>query len=199
MLNSSHIFLGEQIKVALNVDRTNNLLESVPIERRDYLKAQYAARLNSNVCEHQFTFLFFNPSKASEAWLGTCPSPGYYQSKFELKSGKGVNSDNPGFEGVAVVPSVEGQTSEVVTQQGEGSEGQSRARGQGEGKVRAKKGNSEGNSRAGQGQVPSSAHCPKCGHVSTSLKSKKLSSTGRVSFRCTNSECRAKTFSVKVQ
>lgn len=71
LFNTASIFLGKCILEALG----SELLSDVPEEKRHLLRQQYKARLARG---DKWTFLFYDPQRPMDAWLGTCPQPGHY-------------------------------------------------------------------------------------------------------------------------
>ncbi len=185
--NCSSIFLGSQISAGLNSTDADGLLKDVPPEKIAQLKAEYRARLAQN---DEWIYLFFNPAKPADLFMGICPSQGHYAA---MKGKSGV-SQSAGFEGVAQGRTDGGKTAEplttstsAVSAQSEGSAGN--------------EGTSAGSAEAAQGlaqKLAHGTHCPDCSHHSASYKRKTPSSAGSVSVKCSNPECDRKTFSWKV-
>lgn len=182
--NCSSIFLGSQISAGLNSTDADGLLKDVPPEKIAQLKAEYRARMARG---DEYAYLFFNPAKPADLFMGLCPSPGHYAAT----KGENGTSQSAGFEGVAQRRTDGGKSAETtaatesaVSAQTEGTAGN--------------EGTSPGVAQGLAQLLAHGTHCPDCSHHSASYKRRKPSSAGSVSVKCSNPECSRKTFSWKV-
>ncbi|MEM9006970.1 MAG: hypothetical protein AAGE59_26010 [Cyanobacteria bacterium P01_F01_bin.86] len=161
LFNTGSIFLGKCILEALG----SELLSDVAEEKRHLLRQQYKARLARG---DKWTFLFYDPQRPTDAWLGTCPAPGHYAgAKIPgNQTGQAPGQSLPftaetlAVEGAKVAPVVVGNAPQI-----------------------------SGNDIPAQeleALLQAGTHCPDCGAHCTSYKTKKPTKKGEVRVRCSN-------------
>ncbi|ESA35097.1 hypothetical protein N836_13610 [Leptolyngbya sp. Heron Island J] len=188
--NTSSLLLGNCISEALNNRDDGALLEDVPSELKAKLKAEYKARLaevnklkkgkpDDYRVPQEFIYLFFNPAKPHDVFMGLCPPPGHYssaKSKTELPQNREASTAQPrtgSTSGTQLDQAVATGTAESAT---------------------------TANSTTGALTVDLSAlleagtHCPQCGTHTASYAKRKPNGLGNVFPKCKNTECETKTF-----
>ena len=188
--NTSSLLLGNCISEALNSTEHGALLEDVPSELKAKLKAEYKARL-AEVNElkkgrpddfrvpQEFIYLFFNPAKPHDVFMGLCPVPGHYDSA-ESKNESGHFSGPSTAQPLPVIPSESFESKEVQAGTAESS--------------------ATANITTSALTVDLSAllaagtQCPQCGSLCTSYAKKKPNGKGNVFPKCKNPDCETKTF-----
>ncbi len=166
--NTASIFLGKSILKALD----SELLSDVDEAKRRLLKAQYKARLDAG---KKWTFLFYDPQKPTDAWLGTCPEPGHYSSVDLPENQRQPRSPEPAPK---CTEKHTGQSAQPSGQNGAGP---------------AQPQSAQTLAQA----LAQGTYCPDCSHHSASFKSKKPTRSGHVRVYCKNSECSTDNFKWK--
>lgn len=163
LFNTASIFLGKCILEALG----SELLSDVAEEKRHLLRQQYKARLARG---DKWTFLFYDPQRPTDAWLGTCPAPGHYagakipENQTVQAAGQPIpfTAETLAAAGAKVAPVIAGNVPHP-----------------------------SGNDIPAQdleALLQAGAHCPDCGAHCTSYKTKKPTKKGDVRVRCSNKE-----------
>lgn len=193
--NCSSIFLGSQISAGLNSTDADGLLKDVPPEKIAQLKAEYRARMARG---DEYVYLFFNPAKPADLFMGLCPSPGHYAALKGEQSPENSVSQSGVFEGADPVTRSEGDQGAVQSAQ----------------RVQASTAKGDRVTSAPVSTAASASlaplstdieallnqgtHCPKCSHHSASYSKRSPNGKGNVSVKCSNPECSRKTFTWKV-
>ena len=193
--NCSSIFLGSQISAGLNSTDADGLLKDVPPEKIAQLKAEYRARMARG---DEYVYLFFNPAKPADLFMGLCPSPGHYAALRGEQSPKRGVSQSGVFEGVDPVTRSEGEQGAV--QSGQRVQPSTV---EGDQVTTAPASTAASTSLAPlstdiEALLNQGTHCPKCSHHSASYSKRSPNGKGNVSVKCSNPECSRKTFSWKV-
>ena len=192
--NCSSIFLSSAISKALNSASNDGLLRDVPNDLISKLKAEYKARLaevnelkkgksDDFTCPQEFIYLFFNPAKPHDVFMGLCPPPGHYSSaknKTEIPQNREDSTAQPRTD----------STGKVYIEQAIAT--------------RTAESSTTANITTSAPTVDLSAllaagtQCPQCGSLCTSYAKKKPNGKGNVFPKCKNPDCETKTFKWKV-
>ena len=163
LFNTASIFLGKCILEALG----SELLSDVPEEKRHLLRQQYRARLARG---DKWTYLFYDPQRPTDAWLGTCPAPGHYAgAKLKGIEQPQAKQNEPAFtaqtlatQAAQIAPAAKGNVTQISGDQ-----------------IPAQDLNE---------LLEAGTHCPDCGAHCTSYKTKTPTKKGDVRVRCSNKE-----------
>ena len=188
--NTSSLLLGSCISTALNNKESDGLLADVPVELKSKLRAEYRVRL-AEVNElkkgkpddfrvpQEFIYLFFNPAKPHDVFMGLCPPPNHY-SDAKVKNEKPLKQGSSTVQPLAVA---NGETLVLSTVR----------------PVAEKDTATTSDNKADlSALLATGTTCPNCGSLCTSYAKKIPNGKGNVSVKCKNPECETKTFSWKV-
>ena len=192
--NTSSLLLGNCISEALNDSDSGALMSDVPGELKARLRAEYKARL-SEVNElkkgkpddfrvpQEFIYLFFNPARPHDVFMGLCPPPGHYSTalaKTEVPQNAPPSTVQP-----LVIES--GKAIAVATVQ-----------------TCTAKSAATTKSAAATTTVnlpallKAGTYCPQCGTHTNAYAKKKPNGKGNVFPRCKNSDCETNSFKWEV-
>lgn len=159
LFNTASIFLGKCILEALG----SELLSDVSEEKRHLLRQEYKARLARG---DKWTFLYYDPQRPTDAWLGTCPEPGRYATAQKPQNQQSEATGRPlpftaetlASAGAKVAPVIAGNQPKIS--------------------------GDEIPAQDLEDLLKAGTHCPVCSNHTNSYKTKRPTKKGEVRVRC---------------